>query len=73
MIEALEYVTMDGDRWDALAWRFYGDASAYEAIIMANPSVSITPLLPSGVTLLIPVLPAATNILNPQDVPPWKR
>ncbi len=73
MIAALEHLTMDGDRWDALAWRYYGDATAFEGIIMANPFVAITPTLASGITLLIPILPAVANALNPQDVPPWKR
>lgn len=29
----LEHVTTDGERWDNLAWRYYGDALAYERII----------------------------------------
>ena len=34
----LTYITGDGDRWDLLAWRYYGDATQFGPIIMANPS-----------------------------------
>lgn len=32
----LEHVTSEGERWDNLAWRFYGDALAYERIIVVT-------------------------------------
>jgi phage tail protein X len=67
----VEYVTVEGDRWDLIAFRMYGDAYAYEPIIVANPDVKILPVLPAGTRLLIPVLAAPTT--NPADVPPWKR
>ncbi|MBJ3537853.1 tail protein X, partial [Salmonella enterica subsp. enterica serovar Derby] len=41
----LEHVTTDGERWDNLAWRYYGAALAYERIIAANPHVAILPVL----------------------------
>lgn len=34
-----EYVTRAGDRMDLIAYRFYGDALAYEPIIEANREV----------------------------------
>ncbi|MGS9092557.1 tail protein X, partial [Salmonella enterica subsp. enterica serovar Infantis] len=52
----LEHVTTDGERWDNLAWSYYGDALAYERINAANPHVAIMPVLPSGARLIIPVL-----------------
>ena len=27
----LEHITTDGERWDNLAWHYYGDALAYNA------------------------------------------
>ncbi|HBJ6087903.1 TPA: tail protein X, partial [Escherichia coli] len=51
----LEHVTRDGERWDSLAWQYYGDPLGYPRIIAANPHVAITPVLPSGLLLLIPV------------------
>lgn len=67
----LTHITVDGDRWDTLAARYYGDARAYVQIIDANPLAPILPILPAGKTLLIPIV-AADNALT-ADLPPWKR
>lgn len=70
-IEVIEHITRDGDRWDLLAWEYYGDATAYEGIIAANASVKIEPILPSGIKVLIPVMEEAeTDTL--EGLPPWK-
>lgn len=66
----IEHITSDNDRWDLLAWKYYGDATQYEQIIVANPDVPIWPVLPSFVKLLIPVLDAA-NITTVEPAP-WK-
>ena len=71
-VEHLEYVTQDGDRWDAIAYRYYGDPHRYEPILRANPAVPIRPILPGGVRLLIPVLPSDDRVAD-ADLPPWKR
>lgn len=67
-----EIVTREGERWDLLAWRYYGDPLRYEPIVVANPQVAIAPILPSGTRLQIPVLPRATATAA-ADLPPWKR
>ena len=65
------HVTRAGERWDLLAWRFYGDPTAYSAIIFANPSVAIVPVFDAGIAIAIPVQPAAST--PPANLPPWKR
>lgn len=74
-IDAIEHVTRDGERWDALAWRYYGDPLAYGRIIVANPSADIKPTLPAGLLLLIPVLTLEEQAAEQtnEDLPPWKR
>ncbi|NTU68923.1 MAG: hypothetical protein HGB02_08600 [Chlorobiaceae bacterium] len=71
IIEVIEHITKDGDRWDLLAWEYYGDAMAYEAIIAANPAIAIDPVLPSGLKVLIPVIEAAETDTT-EGLPPWK-
>ncbi|TLI49294.1 tail protein X [Escherichia coli] len=51
----LEHVTRDGERWDSLAWQYYGDPGL-SPDYCRNPHVAITPVLPSGLLLLIPVI-----------------
>lgn len=70
MAEFVRYVTKDGDRWDLIAQRAYGDPWAFEAIVAANPHVPIRPVLPGGIELMIPVREPKVET---SDVPPWKR
>ena len=74
-IEAIEHITTEGERWDTLAWRYYGDPYAYSRIVEANPALDLGPVLPSGQLLLIPILPLAqaSQQLTDDSLPPWKR
>ena len=66
----IAHVTTEGERWDQLVWRYYGDAHRYLPIVQANPHVPISAILPAGLTLAIPVLqPLPTT----EDLPPWMR
>jgi len=64
------HVTLAGERWDLLAWRYYGDATEYRPIIMANPNVPIEPVFESGLVILIPIL-SNSAVVN-TGLPPWK-
>jgi len=66
----LTCLTREGDTWDAIAWRYYGNAYRYPPIIAANPQVPMTPVLPAGIVLTIPVLPREPDT---QSLPPWMR
>lgn len=66
----IEHITSDGERWDLLAWKYYGDPHAYEGIIVANPEVPIIPVLPQGVRLLIPVVDPP-QVVDTTELPPW--
>ena len=69
-MDRLVHVTSEGDRWDTLAWRDYGDVSEMERIIAANPHVPIRPVLPGGVRIFIPVVKAA-DLEHNVNLPPW--
>ena len=43
------HITTAGERWDLLAWRYYGDPTDYSPIIMANPNVAIEPVFDAGI------------------------
>jgi len=70
MAAYLTYLTVEGDTWDAIAYRYYGNAWRYPPLIAANPNVPITPVLPAGIKLTIPVLPREPET---QTLPPWLR
>lgn len=66
----LEHITTDGERWDQIAHRYYGDPLGYGRIILANPHIAITPVLMAGQRLAIPVIDAQRPS---QEIPPWLR
>lgn len=66
----IEHVTIAGDRWDLLAWDYYGDAHGYARIVAANPHLAPLPLLPAGVRVAIPVIEKPVSAYG---LPPWKR
>ena len=72
MSQAIIHLTTEGERWDNLAWRYYRNPLAYEAIIAANPGVPIYPVLPSGLRLAIPVVDKIETP-DPLRLPPWLR
>lgn len=71
-MEYTEYITTEGERWDTVAYRAYGDAGRIDGIIRANPGIPVHGTLPAGTRLRVPVeaVPGADN--NPL-LPPWKR
>ena len=72
MTTFIEHVTGNGERWDQIANRYYGDPTKYERIIAANPSVAIVPTLEAGLRLSIPVDEVAIDVIT-VGLPPWKR
>ncbi|MBZ0252516.1 MAG: tail protein X, partial [Candidatus Methylomirabilis sp.] len=48
--------TLEGKRWDQLAYEAYGDPLAYERIFRANPAFGVSLFLPAGAELRVPVL-----------------
>jgi len=69
--QVIAHVTATGERWDLLAWTYYGDASLFAPIVMANPGVAIEPVLEAGLVIVIPILQQAATVAA--DLPPWKR
>jgi phage tail protein X len=71
----LEHLTGPADRWDLLAYRYYGDANRTSPIVRANrhlfPLQTIPSVLPHGLTLRIPILDP--DPVADQALPPWKR
>ena len=76
-IDCIEHITTAGERWDSLAWRYYGDPHAYGRIIEANPALDINTTLASGMVVLIPIMPLEvvqrSQQLTLEELPPWKR
>ena len=64
------HVTTSGERWDLLAWKYYGDPTDYSPIIVANPNVAIGPVFDAGLSIAVPILQKSAVVTD--DLPPWK-
>ena len=67
----IAHTTLAGERWDLLAWAYYGDASLYGQIIMANPQVPIVSVFDAGLAIAVPILQVSQS--QTTNLPPWKR
>jgi phage tail protein X len=68
--QLLIHQTIAGERWDTLAWNYYGDPTLFSPIIMANPSIPIESVFEAGLSMGIPILQVAPA--SPENLPPWK-
>lgn len=73
MANIVEYIVKDGDRWDTIAYKAYGDTSLVNVIIEANTSAVISPVLTAGMRLVIPILETGEVEIDSELLPPWKR
>lgn len=77
MTAYFEHRTIDGDRWDLIAYHYYGDATRQDVLLDANRHLFLHPvtvpplILPAGLVLKVPVLDA--EAADPDALPPWKR
>lgn len=72
MTDYLTHITKEGERFDLLAYRYYGNPYRYQEIVEANiAAIGVPPILDSGLKLVIPILPTAET--TPANLPPWKR
>lgn len=63
------YSTVQGDTWDAIAHKLYGDATCMTLLLNANPDRAKTVIFSDGVRLL--VLDKPTDLSA--SLPPWRR
>lgn len=73
MQEYLQHIASEGDRWDSLSYLYYGDATAYEQIVTANPHVPMLATLSAGDVVLIPIIDETQTKISSADVPFWLR
>ncbi len=69
----ITHITKAGERWDLLAWQYYGDAMLFGPIIMTNPQILIEPVFEAGLVIGIPLLMVDAAVQEESDLPPWKR
>lgn len=64
------YKTVQGDTWDLIAYKLYGNVFFTPPLLEANPAYIDTVIFPSGISLSIPELPS--SYIEDADTPPWR-
>ena len=62
------YSTIQGDVWDMIAFKVYGDTDLTYLLLDANPAQVRTTVFDAGVILNVPEAPEETT----SDLPPWR-
>lgn len=61
------YTTAQGDTWDIIAYRVYGNEYYLDALLAANPAQRAVVRFPAGIAIICPdiTIPVSSNL------PPW--
>ena len=70
VISYKEYMTRQGDTFDALALEMYGEDSLAHYIIEFNPDHADVLIFEANVPLRLPIV---ENVETPDTLPPWRR
>lgn len=65
----MKYITAQGDMWDSIAHKFYGDVNRIDVLISANPEHRKVYIFSAGTEIEIPEIEEKTI---PSGLPPWK-
>lgn len=65
----MKYTTIQGDAWDGISFKLYGDERYMNILMHANPDHAHTVIFSAGVHLAVPDIPVGTS----NTLPPWKQ
>lgn len=57
-----------GERWDAIAYKMYGDPMVVEPLIQYNPGIPIGDIVAQGVQVFVPLI---TPVSSTTSSTPW--
>ncbi|MRN51994.1 tail protein X [Paenibacillus monticola] len=63
------YKTVQGDTWDGISYKVYGQANLMTLLLNANPGHAGTVILSGNISLTVPDKPADAS----ETLPPWRK
>lgn len=63
------YKTIEGDTWDSISFKVYGDEKYFKEIYEINKDYSNVGVFNGGIELKVPII----KIIETSTLPPWKR
>lgn len=64
------YTTVQGDMWDSISQKLYGDVKYTDVLINVNPEHRYIYIFSAGIKLEIPEI---EERISADSLPPWKR
>ena len=64
------YSTIQGDMWDYIAYKVYGNEKYINLLLEANQQYRNYAVFPQGITLICPDVPQDSG---PEYLPPWRQ
>jgi phage tail protein X len=68
----IPHTTVAGERWDTIAWNYYGDPTLFSGIVLANPGIPIEAQFEAGLIIRVPIIQQAALAAASPNLPPWK-
>jgi len=66
-----KYLVSQGDVWDLISFKIYGDESFMDVLLDANPNLRHIVVFTEPVYINVPERPAVEQSMS--DMPPWKQ
>lgn len=64
-----QYTTIQGDTWDLIAYKMYGNEYKMQKLIASNSEYIDVAIFSAGIVLDVPEITADVSLV----LPPWKR
>lgn len=64
-----KYTTIQGDTWDIIAYKVYGNSMYMDRLIEANPRYTNVFIFSANISIDVPKIEADVSTV----VPPWKK
>lgn len=62
--------TLQGDAWDSIAYRLWGEERHMDRLVAANPDLADVLIFSAGVRLTVPEAPPPATVKT-SELPPW--
>ncbi len=66
----MTYTTVQGDKWDSIAYNMLGSVYAVDKLMAVNSKYIDIVVFPAGIVLELPEL---ATVEKSNDLPPWKQ
>lgn len=66
----MTYTTVQGDMWDLISYKVYGDVRFTDVLIAANPRYNKILVFSAGIVLDVPEVEES---VTSDSLPPWKQ